>query len=225
MPPSRKPLELDSGRVFRWSFLAVFVVLEVMAWQRVAQRLAFRPARRPHLLPLALWATRRALVPALILAGVAWLAAMVLVKLVVGPLLDAWLRPAFDPSSWMFHLAADESPTASAPARWKTGGMWRPGALVLTGRRVWFMPASWDLPPWSMARADVERAEAEPPALARFLPVRHWPDLLRLTARGGDRARFAVADPDAVLAWFAPPRRPDAAPPSPRITPQGVFDA
>jgi hypothetical protein len=87
------------------------------------------------------------------------------------------------------------------------------------------MPASWALEPWSMAREDFERAEAQPPALARFLPVRHWPDLLRLTARSGDHASFAVADPEAVLAWFGPARRPDTAPPSPRVAPQGVFDA
>src|SRR5262245_22771232 len=104
------------------------------------------------------------------LASLATLAAMVLVRLILGPLLDWWLRPAFDPSSWLFHLSAGESPAASLPARWRTGGIWRPGALVLTGRRVWFMPAAWGLEPWSLAREDFERVEAEPPALIRYLP-------------------------------------------------------
>jgi hypothetical protein len=169
--------------------------------------------------------TCRAAFGASIAAGIATLGAMLFVRLILEPLLDLWLRPAFDPSSWMFHLSAGESPAASVPARWKSAGMWRPGALVLTGRRVWFMPASWALEPWSMAREDFEQAEARPPALARFLPVRHWPDLLRLTARSGDQSFFAVADPEAVLAWFGPARRPDTTPPSARVAPQGVFDA
>ncbi len=86
------------------------------------------------------------------------------------------------------------------------------------------MPSDWDLEPWSMARQDVERVETTTPVLARALPVRHWPDLLRFTARTGDHAWFAVADPGAVLAWFAPSRRPDSASPSPRVAAQGVFD-
>ena len=78
-------------------------------------------------------------------------------------------------------------------------------------------PGQW--PAWTA------RVEAQPPALARLLPVRHWPDLLRFTSRTGDHASFAVADPDAVLAWFAPPGRPDACPAGRRVVPQGVFDA
>jgi hypothetical protein len=225
MSRSRNPLQIDSGRVFRWSFLGAFLLLEGMAWRRIGQRLAVARVRRVPILRLAIWSTWRATVGAAILAVMAALAAMLLVRLVLRPLLDLWLRPAFDPSAWMFHLSAGESPAASVPARWKTGGMWRPGALVLTGRRIWFMPASWGLEPWSITREDFDRVEAEPPALVRYLPVRHWPDLLHFTARTGDQASFAVADPDAVLAWFAPPRRPDTAPPGPRVAPQGVFDA
>jgi hypothetical protein len=225
MPSSRKLLEIDSGRVFRWSFVAVFLLLEAIAWQRIGQRLALMPRRRVPVFRMAIWSTWQAAIGASMLALLTALAAMLLVRLILEPLLDLWLRPAFDPSSWMFHLSAGESPAASVPARWKSGGIWRPGALVLTGRRIWFMPASWGLEPWSMAREDLERAEALPPALARLLPVRHWPDLLRVTARSGHQASFAVADPEAVLAWFWPPHRPDSAPPGSRVAPQGVFDA
>jgi hypothetical protein len=225
MPPSCKPLEIDSSRVFRWSFLAVFLTLEWSAWWRVARRLALVPRRRVPVLRLALWTTWWAALGAFLVAGATTLAAALFTRLILAPLLDRWLRPAFDPSSWMFHLAAGETPTASMPARWKTGGTSRPGALVLTGRRIWFMPSAWDLEPWSMARQDVERVDAKPPAPARVLPVRHWPDLLQFTARTGDQAWFAVADPGAVLAWFAPSRRPDTTSAGPRVAPQGVFDA
>jgi hypothetical protein len=224
MPLSSKPLEIDPGRIFRWSYLAVFLTLAVSFWARIRQQLAFVPRRRVPLLRLAIWTTWWAAIGALVLAFVCTLASILFTRLILAPLLYRWLRPAFDPSSWMFHLAAGETPMASQPARWQSGWSSRPGALVLTGRRIWFMPSAWDLEPWSMAREDLEQVEAEPPAFVRFLPVRHWPDRLQLTARTGDQARFAVADPGAVLSWFAPARRPDVPSRSPRVAPQGVFD-
>jgi hypothetical protein len=225
MPPSCEPLEIDSGRVFRWSFLAVFLTLSWSYWGRVARRLAFVPRPRVPLLRLAIRTTWSAAVGAVLMAGVATMAAMLFTRLILRPLLDRWLRPEFDPSSWMFHLAAGETPMASMAARWQCGGRSRPGALVLTGRRIWFMPSAWDLEPWWMARQDIERVDTKPPTLARVLPVRHWPDLLRFTGRAGDHAWFAVADPRAVLTWLEPDRRLDSAPAGPRVAPQGVFDA
>jgi hypothetical protein len=219
MPPSRRSLELDAGRIFRWAFLLAFLLLEWVVWIKFGHWLLRRPGHR------LLIFTRQAAFWALILAGLATLGATLIVRLVLAPLVNRWRRPAFDPSSWMFHLSASEATAASVPARFWSGGRWRPGALVLTGQRVWFMPAAWDLEPWSMAREEVERIQAEPPAIARFLPVRHWPDLLHFSARTGDQASFAVADPDAVLAWFAPARTPGAALPLARIVPEGVFDA
>ncbi len=221
MPPYRKRLEVDSGRIFRWSFFVVFLVLQCLALAQIRQQ----PVRRLGARPMIAMRAPGALARAVFVAGAITLSANVAVWLILAPLLDSWLRPGFDPSAWMFHLPAGESPADSMPARWKSGGLWRPGALVLTARRIWFMPAAWDAEPWSIARDDVERVETEPPALARLLPVRNWPNLLRFTARAGDHASLAVADPDAVLAWFAPPRSPDAVPPGPRAAPQGVFDA
>ena len=77
-----------------------------------------------------------------------------------------------------------------------------------------------------MARQDCRAGRGEAAgAWPGCLPVRHWPDLLRFTSRTGDHACFAVADPDAVLAWFAPAGRPDACSAGHRVVPQGVFDA
>src|SRR5262249_27706960 len=122
-------------------------------------------------------------------------------------------------------LSAGEATEASVPARFRSGGSWRPGALVLTGRRLWFLPTAWGPEPWSIARSELERVEAEPPALARLLPVRHWPDRLVFPGGAGEHASFAVAAPDAVLSWFAPTRGGDVARPRPRVVPEGVFDA
>lgn len=224
MPTSRKPLELDAGRIFRWSFLLIFLFFEWIVWQNIPRRVR-RPGHRLLIFLLAPWATRRAALAALILSGTITVAAMLFVRLVVGPLVNAWHRPVSDSSTWMFHLSASESPEASVPARLRAGVGWRPGSLVLTARRIWFLPAAWGPEPWSMARKDLERLEAEPPAFARFLPLRHWPDRLRFTDRAGDQAVFAVADPDAVLSWFEPAPMGDAAAPRPRAVPEGVFDA
>lgn len=223
MAPSRLPLQVDAGRIFRWSFLLIFLAFEWMVWEQIRHRPRLRPGLR---IAVFLVVTRRAAVVALIMAGTITVAAMLLVRLVVAPLLDLWLRPAHDPSSWLFHLSAGEAPEASVSARWRSGGGWRPGALVLTDRRIWFLPSAWGPEPWSMPRRDCERVEAEPSRLARFLPVRHWPDRVRFTDRSGESASFAVSDPGAVLGWFAPPRHGgDPAVPRPRVVPGGVFDA
>ena len=96
---------------------------------------------------------------------------------------------------------------------------------MLTNRRIWFFPAAWDVEPWSLAREEIERIEPEPSRLARLAPIRNWPELLRFSARTKEDARFAVADPDAVLGWFSPDPRRDDVVPHPRIAPQGAFDA
>lgn len=225
MPPTRQTLELDAGPIFRWSFLLIFLVYAWGLWRRIPWRRVRRPGHRLLLFLLAPWGLRRAALAALILSCAVTIGGMLFVRLVVAPLLNLWLRPAYDPSAWSFHLSAGETPEASVPARFRTGASWRPGALVLTGRRLWFLPSAWDAEPWSMARKDLERLEAEPPAFARFLPLRHWPDRLRFTDRAGGRAAFAVADPDAVLSWFSPSRQDEAALPRPRAVPEGVFDA
>ena len=204
--------------IFRLSFLVIFLVLEWIVWEQVRQR-PVRSAAAPHAdRPAGALGDPTGVAGALFLAGTVTLAANMAVRLILTPLLNVWLRPGFDPSGWTFHLPAGETPAASVPARWRTGGRWRPGALVLTKRRLWFLPAGWDVEPWSIARVDVERVEARPPAFARFLPVHNWPDLLRFTAtdrgscilrRGRSRRGPGLvrADPD-----FPIPSRPAPAP-------------
>jgi hypothetical protein len=225
MPPSRQTLELDAGRIFRWSFVLILLIYAWGLWRRVPWRRVRRPGERLLIFLLAPWGMRRAAIAALIVSSAVTIGAMLFVRLVVAPLLNLWLRPAYDPSAWSFHLSAGESPETWVPTRFQTRAGWRPGALVLTARRIWFMPAAWDAEPWSMPRQELVRIEARPPAFARFLPLRHWPDRLRFTDRAGDQAAFAMADPDAVLSWLAPSRNGDAAPPRPRVVPEGAFDA
>jgi hypothetical protein len=225
MPSSRKPLAVDTVWIFWRSFLLIFLVLEWMLWDQVRQLPVRAPGHRLIIFLLAPKATRRSVFNAMILAGCFTLAATLAVQLIIRPLLNLWLKPRVDPSWWLFHLSSGDSPLASVPGRWKSDGRWRPGALVLTNRRIWFFPAAWGVEPWSLAREELERIEEEPSRLARLAPIRNWPELLRVSARTKEDACFAVADPDAVLGWFSPDPRRDDVVPHPRIAPQGAFDA
>ena len=221
MSPSSKPLELNAGRVFWRSFFLVFLVLECLLWHRLQQW----PVRVPaHRVILFILHSGQRVLPAMLLAGACTVLALLAVKLLVEPLLSLWLNPTVDPSWWMFHLSATDSPVAGVSGRWHAAGRWQPGALVLTNRRIWFFPAGWGVEPWSLAREQVDRIEADPPRLARLASIRNWPDRLRFSARDGEHASFAVADPDAVLAWFGVPERHDGAASTHRKAIQGVFD-
>jgi hypothetical protein len=225
MSSPRKPLEIDSVWIFWWSFLVIFLILEWILWNHL-RPVPRAPGHRVIRFLLHPRATRRSVVNAMILAGCFTFAVSLAVQLIVGPLLNLWLKPRVDPSCWVFHLSSGDSPVASVPGRWKSDGRWRPGALVLTNRRIWFFPAAWDVEPWSLSRAEIEHIEPEPSRLARLAPMRNWPELLRLSAaRTKEDACFAVADPDEVLGWFAPDPTRDDIVSHPRIAPQGALDA
>ena len=83
MPPSRKPLEIDAARIFRRSFFLIFLVFEWIVWQHILQWPARRPGHRMLLFLLAPWATRRAALAALILAGATTVAGMLFVRMVL----------------------------------------------------------------------------------------------------------------------------------------------
>ena len=55
--------------------------------------------------------------------------------------------------------------------------------------------------------------------------ILNWPELLRISARTGEHARFAVADPEVVLAWFTPDLCRDDVATLQRNASQGAFDA
>jgi hypothetical protein len=216
-----KPLELNTGQVFWRFFFLVFFVIECWLWYHI-QRL---PVRVPaHRLIWFLLRSGQRVLPAMLLAGTCTVLALLVVKLIIEPLLRLWLNPRVDPSSWMFHLSAGESPVAGVAGRWHAAGRWQPGALVLTHRRIWFFPAGWGVEPWSLAREQLARVETAPSRLAGLASIRNWPDRLHFWACDQEHAAFAVADPDAVLAWFGAPERPDGDSSTHRNAPQGVFD-
>jgi hypothetical protein len=171
-------------------------------------------------IPSGLWS----LFGAAIIAGGLTLLAFLTVKLVVGPLLRSWLTPTIDSTAMLFHLAPGEVSLVSIPARRLWGWTWQPGALVVTDRRIWFLPSAWNLEPWSASKSEIVGCEAQLPALAGLLPIRNWPELLRLGTRDGCHSTFAMADPALLLAHFEPSARDDAVTFSYRKMRLGVFD-
>ena len=156
-------------------------------------------------------ATPRSFVRALFAGGAITLLAMLIVRLIVRPLLNFWLRPVTDSSGGLFHLTASETIVASVPARRRMGWIWKPGLLVLTNHRLWFFPAAFHDEPWFLPLDELADLVPERPLFAELAPIRNWPEHLRVSNRSGPDAMFALADSDAVLAWPGIPARRDVA--------------
>ncbi len=152
------------------------------------------------------------------------LLAFLAVKLIVEPILRSWLRPTVDASAVLFHLAPGEVSLATMPARRRSRWSWQPGALVLTDRRIWFLPTAWNLEPWSASRSEVVGCEAELPAVATVVPIRNWPEHLRLRMRDGSQSTFAVAYPNSLVPDFEPVDQAENVAFPSRSVRQGVFD-
>ena len=217
MPAATKHLELDARWVYWRCFLFVLLISQLAAWQRV-QRLPPRlHGHRMLIFLMAPWATRRSVVTAIIAGGFLTLLSVVVVRLIVGPLLERWLSPAVDPAGGLFHLAPGERVFANMQARRQSGWSWQPGSLTLTDRRLWFFPADWDVEPWSLRVDEVDRIKPGRSFLAELGPFRNWPGAIELCGRAGQDATFAMSDPSPLLKWFSrvkQPAGPDAGGPT-----------
>jgi len=201
MPPSSKPVEIDARWVYWRSFLLSFLVNQLLIWHRISRV----PFRAPGLRVLVfLLATPRSLAVALLAGGVLTVLAILVVGLIVRPLLKVWLNPSVDASWGLFHLSASETIVSSMPARRRSGWRWQPGLLAVTNRRLWFFSSAWDEEPWSLGLDDRDHIELEQSIVAKLAPIRNWPVPFHLWGRSGQDAVFAVADRDAILAWFQP---------------------
>jgi hypothetical protein len=221
---SHRSLQLDTPWIFWRLFWLVFVVCQFAIWHHLRRRLPQGMGNRNFLMHMVIPSALYSLfVATLVAAGLTFLA-FVMVKLVVGPLLSSWLTPSVDPTAVLFHLAPGEVSLASMPARRRWGWRWQPGSIVLTDRRIWFLPMAWDQEPYSASRSEVAGCTAELPALAMLAPIRNWPEHVRLGTRDGCESIFAVADAASLLKWFEPAgRTPTVAFPS-RNLGRGAFD-
>lgn len=134
---------------------------------------------------------------AFFLAAVLTVLADLVVRLVVRPRHLAWLAPKGDDLHAAFHLDPRERTVAESPARMATGRRsWASGRLVLTDRRMLFLPNAWDVEPWMASRECLRGAwPVEPPRTFWGL-IRGVPPRLGVADEGQAR-HFALPDADA----------------------------
>lgn len=202
-------LQLAFGRFLWRSFVVLALTGEIALWAELQ--------RQGRGFPLGLrmtWLIRytpKTLILAFFLASILTVLVDLFVRLVIGPPLRRWLSPMAPLEAdevlgrdFGFHLDATERVINSRPGRRVLRWRADPGTLVLTDRRVWFFPATWDGEPWSVACEKVRSASLEPSSgffsgLVRGLPPRL---ILDAGPEPEDRATFSLADPVHVQSWF-----------------------
>jgi len=205
-------------------FWSVFIISQFAIWHHLQRRLPRGMGNRNLIVHLVIPSGLSSLFMATLVAAGLTLLAILVVRLVLAPILSSWLTPTVDPTSVQFHVAPGEVPLASMQARWRTGWSWQPGALVVTDRRIWFLPTAWDLEPWSVSRSEIAGCEAELPAMATLVPIRNWPPHVRLGMRDGGQRVFATASPLSLMAWCERDGNAGSVALPSRALGQGVFD-
>jgi hypothetical protein len=204
-PALRTPrIRLASGRVFLFVLCAVFAVVEFKFLRHNLPRIRFTPLHASF--AYVLWKTTEKALISLLIAGIATMAAELVVWLIVRPLVVRWYmpRPRHPQMDWPihFHLASDERVVQEVPARCLVEGSWVPGSLVLTDQKLWFFPTAWDQEPSSVLLNRVEAVQARPPARPRFRLLRGMPDQFTLSDNEGREVALLVADPGQLLDRF-----------------------
>lgn len=188
----------------------VFVVRQMLVLGVVLRFIP--PNRRLAVFLFGRGATRASLVYAVFLATAATLLADLIARLVVQPLVRAWLSPTADDSAGLFRLSASERVLGATPARRRLGWRWPAGTLVRTSQRVMFVPVAWDAEPWSVRPEELAGACLDPAAVSSWGLFRAFPERLAVTTLAGETLVFAVPDPDETLSWFRPHQAAPAPP-------------
>ncbi|HWE35967.1 MAG TPA: hypothetical protein VG406_05285 [Isosphaeraceae bacterium] len=200
-------LQVSRDVLFAAVALPAFAFMLWARWQRIAR---FRPGspiprRLRHMLMIA----PHHLLRAFFIAFLATVIVELVVKLIVEPLVVRWLVPRRyrdDAPPREFALAANEAIVAESPARLAVDRKWLPGTLALTDRRLFFFPRGWNSETWSLSLPDLTAIHAHPAPRHTHGLITGMPDRLAFRSRDGSEATLALADPDAVVAWFETPR-------------------
>lgn len=180
----------------------MLLVGEYKVWALIEQ---WVPARNPVKRVFAfLYFQPRAFVFAFLGGAIAAVACDLAFRLVVRRLMVRWYNPrSFDPSSEppvAFHLDRGEAVALASPGRVVDGPRRRPpGTFLVTDRRVWFAPYSWELEPWDRPLDDLAEARLEHPPRRVLGLVRGYPENLVLVDRSGLARSFVLPDPIAAF--------------------------
>ncbi len=191
-------------RPFYWRLFALLFVLgELLVWASL-KPLAFGPARKVFV--LFVYAPSLLFTSMMLALGATALADL-FVRLVIGPQVRHWLHPRNDPdspseTSIAFHLAPGEKVLTESPGRRISGRSATPGVLVRTDRKVWFLPRSWNLEPWSIPLNEVRKTRAVPSPRLAWNLILGLPDRLVIVGGPGVQEVFAVAEPERIFTWF-----------------------
>ncbi len=184
----RPPIRLAFGALF-WRLMGLFTLLfALILFLAVIGRV---PAGKR--LAVFLFSMPGFAVVAFFLAATGTVLVDLAVRLIVRPRMLAWLAPRGDPMHADFHLEPRERVEAESPARYSLGRNWAPGRLVLTDRRLLFLPGAWDVEPWTCPRGRVQAARAAEPPRAFWGLVRGLPPRLEV-AVDNHVHRFALLD-------------------------------
>jgi hypothetical protein len=191
LPRRRPPIRLAFGVLF-WRlmglltlFFALILGLAVLGRVAPGQRLGFFLITMPGFAAIAFF-----------LAATGTVLVDLAVRLIVRPRMLAWLAPRGDSAHADFHLEPRERVEAETPARVALGRAWAPGRLVLTDRRLMFLPSAWDVEPWTTPRGRVQGARPSEPPRAFWGLVRGVPPRLEI-AVDNKIHRFALLDAPA----------------------------
>lgn len=123
-------------------------------------------------------------VTAMFIAAISCVLADLALRFVVSPLAHRWRSPGgMDPSLLAFHLEIGERVFAQAPGRRRLGRRrWQRGNVVVTNRRLLFLPSAWETEPFTIPIAQI-----------RGLALQNAPPLLGGMIVGAPR-RFVAID-------------------------------
>jgi hypothetical protein len=188
------PIRLASAALF-WRLMGGFMLLFSLVIVTILARRPMPPGHRlfVFLFYMATWSP-----VAFFFSSLLTIVGHLTVALIVRPRLLSWQSPPVDDSHAPFHLEPRERVESESPARMALGKGWPAGRLVLTDRRLLFLPKAWDIEPWSTPRQRVRliRVVESPQILWGF--IRNLPP--RLEVIFGDLEPRLFALPEA-RAW------------------------
>ena len=191
-PPSetQPPIRLAFGFVF-WRLM-----LYLTAMVGIAVALAIhRRVPLPQAVAVFIWWIPSILALAFSWAALGTVLLALIVRLFIAPRMRRWQSPRIDESTtqFAFHLEPHERECESSPCRLLDGGrLGSPGRLVLTDRRLLFLPNDWRGESWSARLVRLDHAACAPGRAMMGRMIKGVPASLEVVFLGEAPRRFAV---------------------------------